>query len=162
MLFNKYEEPNLESGSVYMSSKSKKLASAESTELVANYIIPLQNFDTINNIKGKLKRNYIPYLPKYNLSESMTVIKEKTIAYLNYRSKFFNNLLTKYPLSEKQILEEAKIDIPSICRNQIYTILLGLAKKNEYIDLYNSIDKDIVYDAQLEKQLELDIIRYIH
>jgi hypothetical protein len=98
----------LEAGSVYQASRSKPLTAMDTPELAANYLMTLQAFESINSIKGKVKRNYLPYPSKYNMVDSFTVIKEKTVPYLNYRSKFFQNLLANYPASEKQIVEEVR------------------------------------------------------
>jgi len=83
--------------------------------------------------------------------------KDRTILYHRKRLEKFRKLLAKYPDSRGTIIDEARIDIPTPLRADIWAALLGVPSEAEYKKIYDSIDKRTIGPA--DHQIALDVIR---
>lgn len=68
------------------------------------------------------------------------LIREKDIDYQFYRVELFQSLLSQYPFSRNEIIQEAKIDIPPLLRGQVWAAILGI--KGDFLAEYELIDRE--------------------
>ncbi|KAG2392700.1 hypothetical protein C9374_011425 [Naegleria lovaniensis] len=69
--------------------------------------------------------------------------KDMDFAYQQQRVHTFRKLLLNYPFSRDEIIKEAKIDIPSILRGEIWAAILGTEDDLEADSLYFKISHDL-------------------
>eukprot|EP00026_Physarum_polycephalum_P002277 Phypoly_transcript_02283.p1 GENE.Phypoly_transcript_02283~~Phypoly_transcript_02283.p1 ORF type:complete len:920 (+),score=171.63 Phypoly_transcript_02283:56-2815(+) len=86
--------------------------------------------------------------------------KEQSFDYQRHRLQVFREILRKFhanvPQATHELSDQAKIDIPSILRGEIWSALLGI-RGNDYISEYESID--VLRIGPSDKQILLDIPR---
>tara|TARA_R110002050_G_scaffold208039_1_gene344061 strand:+ start:223 stop:546 length:324 start_codon:yes stop_codon:yes gene_type:complete len=68
-------------------------------------------------------------------------LREKDVDYQRYRVKIFRDLLKDLPKSRREILRQARLDIPPVLRGEVWAIVLDIDEKNAQC-IYDAIDKD--------------------
>eukprot|EP01117_Protostelium_nocturnum_P008374 TRINITY_DN2991_c0_g1_i1.p1 TRINITY_DN2991_c0_g1~~TRINITY_DN2991_c0_g1_i1.p1 ORF type:complete len:983 (-),score=137.22 TRINITY_DN2991_c0_g1_i1:79-3027(-) len=96
------------------------------------------------------------YDPAFDFMRNYSVIyREKSIHYQRYRASVMKELLQDYPITQLEIIKEARVDIPPIVRGDVWAAILGVPKDTETV--FNSYD--YISDGPADKQIDLDIPR---
>ncbi|KAL0080353.1 rab-GTPase-TBC domain-containing protein [Phycomyces blakesleeanus] len=82
-------------------------------------------------------------------------LREQDVNYQYYRQALFSELLRQYPMSRKELLHHAKVDIPPLLRGKVWAAVLGLSGDLEHD--YDSVDK--YTDLGADRQIEVDVPR---
>ncbi|KAI9017945.1 rab-GTPase-TBC domain-containing protein [Phycomyces nitens] len=82
-------------------------------------------------------------------------LREQDVNYQYHRQALFSELLRQYPMSRKELLHHAKVDIPPLLRGKVWAAVLGLRGDLEHD--YGSVDK--YSDLGADKQIEVDVPR---
>uniref|UniRef100_A0A224Z9W1 Tbc domain-containing protein n=1 Tax=Rhipicephalus zambeziensis TaxID=60191 RepID=A0A224Z9W1_9ACAR len=103
------------------------------------------------------EREDVPASPNFNSDTAAlpVVIREKDIEYQLQRIILYNRLLEAYPYQKQRIIQEAKLDIPPLCRAHIWSALLDV--QGDLIREYEAIDKET--PTPTDRQIEVDIPR---
>ncbi|XP_030836692.1 TBC domain-containing protein kinase-like protein [Strongylocentrotus purpuratus] len=83
------------------------------------------------------------------------VIRERDIEYQFHRVVLFDRLLKGYPFTIGRIWKEARIDIPTMYRDETWAALLGV--EGDIQANYDAIDKET--PTAMDRQIEVDIPR---
>ncbi|XP_049268147.1 TBC domain-containing protein kinase-like protein isoform X2 [Rhipicephalus sanguineus] len=103
------------------------------------------------------EREDVPSSPSFSSDTAAlpVVIREKDIEYQLQRIILYNRLLEAYPYQKQRIIQEAKLDIPPLCRAHIWSALLDV--QGDLIREYEAIDKET--PTPTDRQIEVDIPR---
>ncbi|CAO3617771.1 unnamed protein product [Cunninghamella echinulata] len=82
-------------------------------------------------------------------------LREQDSNYQFQRQLLFSKLLQQYPASRKELIHQAKIDIPPLFRGKVWAAILGV--QGDIQHTYNNIDKFI--DIGADRQIEMDVPR---
>ena len=82
-------------------------------------------------------------------------VREKSAVYQFHRLQLFKALLARYPASHRDIIREAKVDIPPLLRGEIWSIVLQIQFTDEA--LFETVDKES--EGPSDHQIDLDIPR---
>ncbi|CAO3626481.1 unnamed protein product [Cunninghamella blakesleeana] len=107
----------------------------------------LMNGSDVNHTNSSSNSNNNNKLPLF--------LREQDSNYQFQRQILFSKLLQQYPTSRKELIHQAKIDIPPLFRGKVWAAILGV--QGDVQRDYNKIDK--YTDFGSDRQIEMDVPR---